>query len=97
MLIHSWATRLLVHWITQRLHKRLAEGKLVCVASSSVLRGALASALKGLGCSFTLEGDMLGADYSAGGKLRKRTGLRKRIYKTNTEIWTTTMVAEPRG
>ncbi len=81
VLIHAWATRLLVQWITQRLRKRLAENKLICVASSTFVRGALAVALRGTGCNVTLEGDLLGSDYSAGGILRKRAGLRKRLDK----------------
>ncbi len=81
ILLHTWVTRLLVQWITQRLHKRLAANKLICIASSPYLRGALENNLGSIGCSVSLEGDLLGADFSAGGLLRRRRGLRKRMCK----------------
>ncbi len=78
-LLHVWATRLLLQWAAGQLRKRLAEGKLFCIASSAPLRFILARLLRDTGCQVVLEGDILGADFSAGGLLRKRRGLRTRL------------------
>ncbi len=80
-LLHSWCSRLLIQWVTQRLRKRLAPDKLLCIVSSPSLRCALARAMRELGCKIAHEGDMLGADYSAGGRLRRRAGMNKRFTK----------------
>ncbi len=67
LFFHSWATKLLVQWVQARLKKSLARDKLVCIASTPTLRSGLTRALNRCGCKVALEGDLLGADYTAGG------------------------------
>ncbi len=85
-LLHRWATRLLVRWVTVGLKKSLAPDKLICIVSNSPLRRALLKPLREVGCAVCLEGDLLGADFSAGGVIRRRRGLRKRCHK-NKKRW----------
>ncbi len=80
-MLHVWSSRVLMGWVTRRMHKQLAIDKLACVASSSALRAALRRPLRELGCSVVAEADLLGADFGAGGVLRTRKLLRKRIQK----------------
>ncbi len=80
-LLHGWASRMLTGWVTRRMRKQLALDKLVCVASSATTRAALRDSMGDIGCTITAEADFLGADYSAGGIIRKRKLLKKRLGK----------------
>ncbi len=79
--LHPWASRLLVAWVEASLGKRLAPDKKQCVATSSSIRRALQPAMNRLGFAVTEEAELLGTDFAAGGKLRRRSVLRGRISK----------------
>ncbi len=70
--IHNWITRLVISWVKNTLRKRIAEGKMACVASTGELRKRLARLLMGTGCRVTKECEFLGTDYAAGGPIRGR-------------------------
>ncbi len=78
---HTWASRLLMEWVKTVLGKTLAEDKKQCVASTHALRKALKPAMARLGFSVTSEGELLGTDYGAGGKISRRKVLNVRIRK----------------
>ncbi len=80
-MLHAWASRLLTGWVTRRMKKKLALDKLVCVASSASTRSALRASLEEIGCTVSAGADFLGTDYSAGGVIRRRGLLRKRLGK----------------
>ncbi len=81
MFMHAWATSLLFHWVRDKLCKELAPDKLYCIASSPTVRKALGEKLHHLGIKMAKEGDLLGADYAAGGRLMKRSLMMKRLHK----------------
>ncbi len=70
--IHNWITRLVITWVKSTLRKKIAEGKMACVASTGELRKRLTQLLKGTGCKVTKECQFLGTDYAAGGPIRDR-------------------------
>ncbi len=80
--LHSWASRLLLQWIRQVLHKQTAAGKLHCIASSSSLRKRLATGLNGDGFAVDTYGELLGMGFAAGGKIKKRTTNAARLRKS---------------
>ncbi len=71
--VHRTATRLLVDFITRILHKPIARDKLVCVASSAILRRSLKSTIGADGFDVAAEGEILGVDFAPG--RGGRTGL----------------------
>ncbi len=79
--VHVWATKLLLDFITMVLHKAVAKGKLVCIASSALLRDHLAKALGPAGFSVGMAGELLGADFLAGRRATTRKVERKRLHK----------------
>ncbi len=79
--LHPWASRMLVTWVEAALGKRLAPDKKQCVATTSAVRKTLQPTMGRLGFSVTEEAELLGTDFAAGGKLRRRGVLRGRIRK----------------
>ncbi len=75
-----WATDLLLRWINVGIRKRVAKGKLHCIASKGVREG-LRHSLNHRGFTVGGEGELLGADFSAGDPLRKRKAQAGRIAK----------------
>ncbi len=70
--LHPLLTRSLLLWIARCLKMRVATEKLTCVASSAHLRDTLRPLLRDDGVPVELTGDLLGVDYTAGGRLYGR-------------------------
>ncbi len=79
--LHPWASKVLVTWVEASLGKKLAPDKKQCVATTSTVRKTLQPAMGRLGFIVTGEAELLGTDFAAGGKLRRRNVLRGRIRK----------------
>ncbi len=71
-LVHSWASIYLLGWVRGVLWKMVAEDKLQCVAADRELRHRLRQRLGHHGYRVCKLGDLLGTDYGAGGRLRRR-------------------------
>ncbi len=71
-LLHGWVSRLVINWVRHVLKKDLAHHKSSCVASSAEVRERIRGDMEALNIPVTLEGEMLGVDYAAGGALRRR-------------------------
>ncbi len=63
---------MLVGWVEGALGKRIAEDKKQCIATTKALRVALKPAVANMGFHISAEGDLLGIDYGAGGRLQTR-------------------------
>ncbi len=88
-LLHVWATKLMLSWVRYVMRKRVAPGKLKCIASSRELKKRLKTGLMDTGCTLMLESDFLGTDYAAGGALRQRcaqTGRRAKARKRKGKV-----------
>ncbi len=70
--VHERATLLLLDIIRKRWHKKVAAGKLKCVATTLPLRDALRRRLGKLGVVVGMAGEFLGGDFFAGGRPRAR-------------------------
>ncbi len=70
--LHCWITRLVLQWVRVVLRKKVAESKLCCIAGDKHLRKTLKEKLAGEKCAVVDAGEILGADYAAGGNLHKR-------------------------
>ncbi len=79
--LHEWASRLLLRWITEVLHKETAEGKLHCITSSPPLRRRLADGLRDEGFKTDNYGELLGVGFAAGGRMRQRSTNASRLRK----------------
>ncbi len=79
--LHQWITRLVLDWIAKVLCKEIAAEKLICIVSPPTIRNALTPIFRPLGIPTTLEGELLGTDYAAGGVIRRKTVQNKRRYK----------------
>ncbi len=87
--VHQWATRLLIRFITQGLRKPIAEDKLMCVASSSILRRALNRALRDEGFDISAEGEILGVDFApgrGGGRGKRQLGRFAKAFKRRRKL-----------
>ncbi len=71
-MVHAWASIYVVNWVKAVLHKKVALAKLQCIAANNQLRKALRERLKDVGYNVRKIGDLLGADFSSGGRLTRR-------------------------
>ncbi len=78
---HPWATKRLVSWIESGLGKKLARDKLQCVATTAAARKAIEQPMMKMGFKVSAEGELLGTDFGAGGRIRRRRTLRGRVTK----------------
>ncbi len=77
-LLHAWVSRIVLNWVRTVLKKGIASHKSACIVSCPRLRDAIKADMQGLGIKPVLEGEMLGVDFAAGGKLRRRATQKKR-------------------
>ncbi len=77
----TWGSELLMDWVTKSLGKSVAKDKLLCVASASSLRDALRRTLGPRGFKVECEGELLGTDFAAGGRVSRRKAQRARTKK----------------
>ena len=70
--VHTWASAALLHWLAHVLRKPVATSKLQCTASPANLRAILKPQLALLDIPVFAEGEVLGTDYAAGGKILRR-------------------------
>ncbi len=82
-LLHVWVTRMVFAWVKEVLRKETAEGKSQCIVSSRVLLDSLKDDMRAMGIPTSMEGELLGIDYSAGGNLRRRPTQVKRRAKAS--------------
>ncbi len=80
-LLHAWLSNLLLSWVRNALRKSVAENKIQIIASSSTLRERLRAHMPAHARNVAANGELLGADFSAGGPLRLRPVSRKRLMK----------------
>ncbi len=80
-LLHGWITRLVFNWIRVILRKQTAAHNSSCVVSCPTIRGRITEELRDLDIPVTLGGEMLGIDFAAGRRLRKRPTQVKRRRK----------------
>ena len=73
------AAKSLTRWVSDTLKLKVAEDKLVCIASSVGLKNDVSLDLNSLGYKTVLVAPCLGADFSAGGRFRGRPALRARL------------------
>ncbi len=66
-ILHRWVSTLVFDWVAKVLKKETAEGKSVCIVSSRKLRDALKEHMTAMNIPLTLEGEVLGVDYTVGG------------------------------
>ncbi len=71
-MVHAWASRMLIQFLTSTLKKPIADDKLTCCASSCGLRDDLRAGLGGDGFRVELVGGLLGVDLSLGRPAAKR-------------------------
>ncbi len=76
----------MLDWVKKALRKDTATGKTICVASSRALKEALEDGLRPIGIEAQLEGELLGVDYAAGGRLRRRAVQNKRRTKARCRL-----------
>ncbi len=79
--LHWLITKLVLDWVGRNLRKEVAVHKLMCIASSAPLVERLNVSLVDCGITARLEGEVLGVDFAAGGKLRIRSTQVKRRKK----------------
>ncbi len=79
--VHERATLLLLEIIQKRWHKKVAAGKLKCVATTRPLRDALRLRLGKLGVAVGMAGEFLGGDFFAGGRPKVRKQEASRLKK----------------
>ena len=84
--VHAWATNLLLDWVRLVINKQVTRHKLQCIVSSNALRQRLSRRLHGAGFRISLVGDLLGGDFTAGGKLTNRFLQRARWTKNAARL-----------
>ncbi len=77
-ILHEWISKMFMRWIRVVLRKKVALGKVACIASSSELRKRLRPTGIELGCRVSRHGELLGTDYCAGGRIQRRAQARRR-------------------
>ncbi len=77
-LLHDWVSRLFMQWIRLVLRKEVAPGKVACIASSKELQQRLKQTGAELGCRVARHGELLGVDFSAGGRVQRHAQVRRR-------------------
>ncbi len=80
-LIHPWASKTTLDWVRKALRKETALGKTTCITSPRTLKMATRDEMMSAGVQVEMEGELLGVDYAAGGKMRRRRVQAKRRAK----------------
>ncbi len=78
---HAWVTKTIINWVKEALKKEIAWSKIQIVAPDPKIKDGLKRALPELGHKIRSQGEVLGTDFSAGGRLRARPITRKRLRK----------------
>ncbi len=79
--LHGFITKLVLDWVARVLRKEVATHKLSCICSSADLVSRLNISLAVCGMVARTEGEVLGVDFAAGGKLRTKPTQMKRRRK----------------
>ncbi len=80
-LVHFWVSRYVMDWVRNILKKNVAIPKLQCISADGELRRTLRDTLGPLGYKICKVGELLGADYAAGGVLNRRRAQEQRRKK----------------
>ncbi len=81
VIIHTWLTRLILHWVKNILKKQVARHKLQVIGSSREVRARLRANLQEHSSQVASNGDVLGVDCALGGAARVRPVSRARLRK----------------
>ncbi len=82
-LLHPWVSKIAFDWTRKVLRKQVAPNKTTCITSTRALKDAIKDEMATIGATIHLEGELLGTDYTAGGKLRRRRIQNRRRMNAN--------------
>ncbi len=94
--LHKWVRRIVLQWISRVLKKHIAAGKSRCIVTSAAIKNALEDDLKPLGIVTSMEGEILGVDYAAGGGHEAQEDYDSEEAESQAEAGEDALVAERR-